>query len=220
MINQQRTPIVELAFEDVREIKKRERILQKIQAKQENHKKEGGEDKPKFKPMSNEDKNAEKLAKLKLDKLLDAGNQGSLSEVKLLMKKIKSRGLKQRLNKRISQTFKIREKKKPVEEKKEKKQQPLQNSGKTMLQNKKDRKEKEKNKAVQQNNNKKAGKAAAVEQTEKAKPEKPIKVIRAADATPDEEAQLVKSIQRMIKNNKKSKRRAEDHDEFDVKLFF
>ena len=217
MINQQRTPIVELAFEDVREIKKRERILLKIQAKQENHKKEGGEDKPKFKPMSNEDKNAEKLAKLKLDKLLDAGNQGSLSEVKLLMKKIKSRGLKQRLNKRISQTFQIREKKKPVEEKK---QQPLQNSGKTMLQNKKDRKEREKNKAVQQNNNKKAGKAAAVEQTEKAKPEKPIKVIRAADATPDEEAQLVKSIQRMIKNNKKSKRRAEDHDEFDVKLFF
>ena len=89
-----------------------------------------------------------------------------------------------------------------------------------MLQNKKDRKEKEKNKAVQQNNNKKAGKTAAVEQTEKAKPEKPVKVISAADATPDEEAQLVKSIQRMIKNNKKSKRRAEDHDEFDVKLFF
>ena len=109
----------------------------------------------------------------------------------------------------MAQIFNIKEKEKP--QKQAEKPAQVNNSGKSLLQNKKDRKEKEKNRAAQNNNKK----AAAVEK--QAKPEKPVKVIREADATPEEEAQLVKSLQRMIKNSKKAKRRAEDHDEFDVR---
>ena len=214
-LNQKRVPIVEFAIEDIKEIKKRENILQKVQAKRESEK-EKGEEKPKFKPQTTEAKNAEKLAKLKLDKLFEQaaeGNQGNLQDIKMHMKKIVSRGLKQRYKKKMVQLFGAKAQDKPKQQKKvEKPAAELNDSRNSKLQNKKDRKDKEKNKAAQNNNKK----AAAAE----AKPEKPVKVIREADATPEEEAQLVKSLQRMIKNNKKAKRRAEDHDEFDVNQLF
>lgn len=93
------------------------------------------------------------------------------------MKKIKSRGLKQRYKKKMAQLFGIKEKEKPQQQKKAEKPAQLNNSSKSLLQNKKDRKEQEKNRAAQNNNKKTAT-------TEKqAKPEKPVKVIREASAS-------------------------------------
>jgi len=99
-------PIVEFALEDVRELKKKEKILQKLKGKAEQQKKEEKEKPKKEKKENVEEKNAEKLAKIKIEQYLQDGKNEYLPQVKALLKKIHSRGLKQRLKKRVAQTFK------------------------------------------------------------------------------------------------------------------
>ena len=100
LLSKSRVPIVEFAIEDIRELKKREKILQKIHNKKEEMSKntEAKVDKPEIEAK----KNSEKLAKVRLEELLELeATDRKYEEVKLLMRKIKSRGLKQRLKKKV-----------------------------------------------------------------------------------------------------------------------
>ena len=127
-------PIVEFAIEDFRELKKKEKILQKIKGKAEQQKKE---ETPKPKKVDAEKKNAEQLAKMKIEKLLEEeGNKHSLSEIKGLLKKIQSRGIKQRLKKRVAYKFNL--------EKQEKNKENASKPALSKLQTKVERKQKEK----------------------------------------------------------------------------
>ena len=104
LLSKSRVPIVEFAIEDIRELKKREKILQKIHNKKEEMARstEVKVDKPEIEAK----KNSEKLAKVRLDELLELeATDRKYEEVKVLMRKIKSRGLKQRLKKKVDTKY-------------------------------------------------------------------------------------------------------------------
>ena len=115
----ERLPIVEFAIEDIRELKKREKLLKKLQSTKKVEVKTDGDAKKKKKEelADKEEKNAEKLARLRISQLLeqDDTSEKALSEVKTLMKKVKSRGLLQRLKKKIATKFPASAEQKPKE---------------------------------------------------------------------------------------------------------
>jgi hypothetical protein len=90
-------------------MKRREKVLEKISKNREEHigkldKKDEKKDEKKEKKIK-ELKNAQNLAKIQLEKLLAEQNKEDLPKAQEMLGKIKSRGLKQRLHKKINQAY-------------------------------------------------------------------------------------------------------------------
>jgi len=124
MISEQKVPIIEFAFEDIKVVKKKEKILEKIKKNREAHTTKLDDKDEEKERKKKELKNAQNLAKLQLEQLLAEGKKEDFNKVKELLSKIKSRGLKQRLKKRIKQVYGLpqetSQKSKPKEDKQSK----------------------------------------------------------------------------------------------------
>lgn len=107
LISQTKLPIIEFAFEDIREVLKRQKKIEKIQQVQHQKKQELKEkvSKEDVEKKQKDRKNKEALAKIKIQEIIDSKDPQKLSQVKQYIGMVKARGLKQRLKKAIRNQF-------------------------------------------------------------------------------------------------------------------
>lgn len=98
---------MEFAFEDAKELRRRTEIIKKIETNRKLHdKKDDVPDEEKLR-KSKEKKNLQIAAKLQIEHLVDTGSQKDFEKIREHLHNIHSRGLKQRMKKKISEKFGI-----------------------------------------------------------------------------------------------------------------
>lgn len=108
LISTKKTPIVEFAFEDIKEVRKRENVLKKLEENKKKFAKPAEEVNEEEKERkAKERKNTQTIAKIQIELLTENGNPDSIEKIREYLKQVASRGLKQRLKKKISEKFNI-----------------------------------------------------------------------------------------------------------------
>ena len=107
MISSKKVPIIEFAFEDIRQMHKRQQKIDSIKKAQEQRKKQQeSEIKPEEVEKKKKDrKNKEALAKVKLDEIFSKNDKSRVPEAKKYISMIRARGLKQRMKKKLREQF-------------------------------------------------------------------------------------------------------------------
>jgi len=125
LVSRTRVPIIEFAIDDVRLSRKKEKIVENIKKKQEKVKKEKKYTDPKEDDAKKlESRNREKVAKLAISQILEENDITKIKEAKENLSNIISRGLKQRLKKKIDAQFHIQDTSEKPKNKKNKGEDP------------------------------------------------------------------------------------------------
>lgn len=125
--NKNRTPIIEFSIEDIRKIRKFEKIL----ASKKKERKASEKDNKKKEEINKKSH----TYKVLIEEILQKKDPNNLPEVKNYLQQIKSRGIKQRLKKRIEADFGIKlyeEKPKVIKTKTEEKKEKFKEKAKVL----------------------------------------------------------------------------------------
>jgi len=186
LISSVKIPLIEFAIDDVRLLKKKEKIVEKIKQKNDKIKGERKAAEEKNKDVVISDwKNKEKVAKIEIEKILTENDKSRLPELNEFLKRIKSRGLKQRLWKKTKLQFEIPE--------------PINNTPNP-------------SKPVTKKPKKEEDPDDVADLSKKVKDA--WKLIK-SNKFKDVEEEEIKKMQKKMKNKKKEKRKHEETDELD-----
>ena len=178
--NQNKTPIIEFSIEDIRKTKKIEKIL----ASRKTEKKKPEKDAKKLEEINKKTHSY----KLLIEDLINKKNPADIDMIKTYLKNIKSRGIKQRLQKRMVACFKL-----------EKPEAPQQ---KQKIETKKNQK------GILKTNANKKNSTSTTKNIQK-KEKEPNEI---------QNTQEIKKIIKTRKEKSKLKRKATENDEFDVNI--
>ena len=178
--NQNKTPIIEFSIEDIRKTKKIEKIL----ASRKTEKKKPEKDAKKLEEINK----TTHSYKLLIEDLINKKNPDDLDMIKTYLKNIKSRGIKQRLHKRMVACFGLEKPEAPQKKK---------------IETKKNQKG-----ILKTNANKKNSTSTTTENIQK-KQKEPNEI---------KNTQEIKKIIKTRKEKSKLKRKAIENDEFDVNI--